>query len=72
MFISLYEDVDAGFGKVVGIRINSAEYRPIDYLTEEEKEARARKKAEKEKVKTQEQEQAVAEQPATELDDEAE
>jgi hypothetical protein len=74
MFISIYEDDDADFGKVIGIRINSAAFVPIDYLTEEEKEERARKKAEKEQAKQQakakrmEQEQAVAELPADDAD----
>lgn len=79
MFIELYEDNDPDWGQVVGLRINSPEFRPIDYLTEEEKEERARKKAEKEQAKkdakSKPQEQAVAEQPAAEAaesEDEAE
>lgn len=73
MFISVYEDVDPDFGKVVGIRINSATFQPINFLTEEEREERARKIAEKKKAKelakAKEQEQAVAEQPSADATD---
>lgn len=75
MFIELYEDEDPHFGKVVGIKINSAQFLPINHLTEEEKEARARKKEEKARLKQQakemQQEQAAAELPDAEPTEEA-
>ncbi|MDF2628740.1 MAG: hypothetical protein K0R39_2571 [Symbiobacteriaceae bacterium] len=47
MFIRLYAEDDPTYGKVVGIQINAATFRPIDYLTEEEKAARAEKRRQK-------------------------